>query len=215
MRTKNSTTGQKSQSFIEAARRSQIIACAIDTIADLGYIQASLAQIAARAGISKGVITYHFASKDELMGEVVSSVLGAFAAFVQPQVEAESSAANALRAFIESNMAFMRTHRRHLLALLDIMSNARAEEGTQLAATDLAKADLANLEQLLRQGQQQGEFREFDTRVMAVAIMSLRNSVIGQLAADPELDLEIYARELVTLLDLATRRPVYEASNSR
>lgn len=40
-------------SFIEAARRTQLIAYAIETIASLGYAQASLAHIAKLAGISK------------------------------------------------------------------------------------------------------------------------------------------------------------------
>ena len=50
-------------SFIEKARRTQIIECAIETIAEVGYAQASLGQIAKRAQISKGVISYHFANK--------------------------------------------------------------------------------------------------------------------------------------------------------
>jgi hypothetical protein len=62
------------------------------------------------------------------------------------------------------------------------------------------------MEELLRGGQRDGEFRGFDTRVMAVAVMALRNAVISQLAADPELDLEPYRRELVELVELATRK---------
>ena len=42
-------------SFIEKARRTQIVECAIETIAEVGYAQASLGQIAKRAQISKGL----------------------------------------------------------------------------------------------------------------------------------------------------------------
>jgi TetR/AcrR family transcriptional regulator, fatty acid metabolism regulator protein len=38
-----------------------------------GYGQASLARIAERGGTSNGVITYHFAGQDELIGEVIGS----------------------------------------------------------------------------------------------------------------------------------------------
>ena len=48
---------------------------AIDTIAEVGYANASLARIAVRLGISKGVISYHFAGKDDLIAEIVSQVL--------------------------------------------------------------------------------------------------------------------------------------------
>jgi hypothetical protein len=70
----------------------------------------------------------------------------------------------------------------------------------------VAEADVAKLTEFLHEGQQTGEFRQFDPRVMAVAIMSLRNGVLRALAADPHLDLDIYERELVTLVALATRK---------
>ena len=52
-------------SFIEEARRRQIIDTAIRTIATRGYSRTSLAEIAREAGISKGVISYHFEGKGE------------------------------------------------------------------------------------------------------------------------------------------------------
>ncbi|MGA9830159.1 MAG: TetR family transcriptional regulator, partial [Trebonia sp.] len=57
MRSETNPGGQrKARTFIETARRAQIMAAAIDTIAELGFGQASLARIAERAGTSKGVI---------------------------------------------------------------------------------------------------------------------------------------------------------------
>ena len=55
--------------------RAQIVAAAIDTVAEDGYANASLARIAVRLGISKGVISYHFAGKDDLIAEIISQVL--------------------------------------------------------------------------------------------------------------------------------------------
>jgi AcrR family transcriptional regulator len=63
---------QKDRTFIETARRAQIMAAAIDTIAELGYGQASLARIAQRAGTSKGVICYHFVGNDDLAPHLAS-----------------------------------------------------------------------------------------------------------------------------------------------
>ncbi|PEJ81757.1 TetR family transcriptional regulator, partial [Bacillus pseudomycoides] len=51
MSIKNNTNNQKEMSFIEKARRAQIVECAIETIAEVGYAQASLGQIAKRAKI--------------------------------------------------------------------------------------------------------------------------------------------------------------------
>ena len=101
-------SGQDRRSFIEEARRAQIVESAIETIAEVGYVRASLARIAAAAGISKGVISYHFADKDELIQQVVAEVLKAFDSYMRPRITAEcGSAAQMLRAYISSNVAFM------------------------------------------------------------------------------------------------------------
>jgi hypothetical protein len=66
--------------------------------------------------------------------------------------------------------------------------------------------NLTRIEELLRSGQAAGEFREFPTRPMAVAISQAIDGVLLQLVTDPGLDLGLFARELVTIFDLATRR---------
>src|SRR5580704_18278268 len=104
-------SGPKAQTFIENARRQQIVGAAIDTIAEVGYAQASLARIAARIGISKGVISYHFAGKDDLIKQVVIDVVEAGRAYIVPRVFAESNGPAMVRAYIESNLTFMREHR--------------------------------------------------------------------------------------------------------
>ena len=194
------------RTFTNEARRAQIITYAIETIAELGYARASFAQIAKRAGLSSTrLISYHFAGKDELMVEVMRTVLAEFAAFVRPRAEADTVAGE-LRAFIEANVDFMRGHRAHLMALAEIAANARGSGAVATQTAEIAEADLAGLAGLFRRGQRAGEFREFDTRVLAVAVLAMRDAVIAQLAKDPELDLAPYRRELVTLIELATRK---------
>lgn len=198
----------KQRTFTNEARRAQIVEHAIATIAELGCAGASFAQIAKRAGLSSTrLISYHFAGRDELMNEVARRVLAEFAVFVHPRVDAQTTAAGQLRAFLEANLDFMRAHRTYLQALADILSNARGTGGgASTLASSIAESDLSAMRELLRVGQRDGEFRRFDTRVMAVAVMALRNAVIGQLAADPDLDLGPYRRELVALIELATRK---------
>jgi TetR/AcrR family fatty acid metabolism transcriptional regulator len=95
MRSENISHGQEERSFIERARRGQIVQCAIDAIAELGYANASLAEIARRAGVSKGVISYHFEGRRELVEEVVKSVLAKATEVMRPRIIAERSVAGA------------------------------------------------------------------------------------------------------------------------
>jgi TetR/AcrR family fatty acid metabolism transcriptional regulator len=207
MRSDPGSSGQRDLTFTEAARRAQIMTAAIDTIAEAGYGQASLARIAERAGTSKGVISYHFAGKDDLIRDVVADVLAKAQAYMIPRLLAESSGPRMLRVYIESNLAFMREHRNHLVAVLEIFLNARGEGGSQLFYEKALDYVVTSLEQLLSHFQATGEFRpDFDPLVMAVAIRGAIDQVPQRMARYPDLDVDRYARELADLFDLATRR---------
>src|SRR5258708_34919844 len=110
MRTKDKLDGQNRPTFTEVARRAQIIECAIETIATLGYAQASLAQIAKQAGISKGVITYYFKSREELLEQVVTEIYTAAVQAVTPQVAAPAAAQLRLQTYIRSAVDCIGNH---------------------------------------------------------------------------------------------------------
>ena len=200
--------GQTRRSFIEQARRAQIVGCAIDTIAEVGYAQASLAQIARRAGISKGVIGYHFAGKDELLAEVVSEVLTRAEAYMRPRIGGHSTGRETLRAYIESNLGFMAEYRSHVIAIAEIARAARRADGSSSFDRATLDAVTAWLAQLLADHQKAGEFRaDFDPQVMAGAIRATIDAVPRALARNPSLDVAHHARELAALFDFATRNP--------
>lgn len=207
MRSEGSSIGQGStRTFTETARRAQIVAAAIDTIAELGYGQASLARIAETAGTSKGVIIYHFGGKDELMRELVAEVVARGVAYMEPQIDAEPTGAGKLRAYIESNLAFMGENRNHMVAIFEIALNARAADGSRLYDVSVQDAGVAALEQLLAYFQGTGEFRAgFDPHVMAMVIRAAINAVPAQLARDPALDVAHHAREIADMFHIATR----------
>lgn len=206
MQQENRSEDRKDPSFIERARRAQIVEAAIDAIADLGYAQASLAQIAQRAGISKGVISYYFDGKEALIQQVVSEVFAAGGAFMQPLIEAEERAADRLAAYIRSNLNFMRSHRRQMLALIEIWANLRPKDGMASHIATLHEGSLCGLSQLLHHGQETGEFRTFSPHIMALVIRKAIDEVAYQVATQDDFDLGAYAAELTTLFDLATRK---------
>src|SRR6185437_5148749 len=60
--------------FTQTARRAQLVSCAIDALAEVGYQQTTVAEVARRAGVSKGVVTYYFPARDDLVWAVVAAV---------------------------------------------------------------------------------------------------------------------------------------------
>jgi TetR/AcrR family transcriptional regulator, fatty acid metabolism regulator protein len=203
MRTKSKSVPPEKRSFAETARRVQIVDCAIDAIAELGFANASVDQIARRASVSKGVITYHFPNKEEIVSAVIEKVFAAGRAYMEPRVMTETSWAGRLRAYIESGLEFIGANRKAVIALVEIATSARRADGSLVTGLEQRPPEL---EELLRAGQRSGEFRRFNTRVMALTIIQAIDAVSHLLTREPNLDIKLHAEELATVFALATRK---------
>ena len=74
--------------FTEDARRTQIVDCAIEVIAELGYGAASIRKIADHVGVAMSVVLYHFGNKDVLVAALVARGYDTLLAAMVPAVEA-------------------------------------------------------------------------------------------------------------------------------
>lgn len=205
MRSEKKPAGQK-RSFIEEARRQQIIEATIAELAESGYTGAALAQVAKRAGISKAAVLYHFANKSELLEETVKRIYDALWEFIRPQFEAEPTAGARLRSYIQSEFAFFESNRAALLALGTILDNHRDSRGKLFLREESEKVYLQTLGAILEKGKRSGEFRDFVVRPMAVILMHSVNGALRQWAKDQSVGLSGYAEELLTTFELATRK---------
>ncbi|GGX55179.1 TetR/AcrR family transcriptional regulator [Streptomyces noursei] len=180
--------------------------CAIAAIVEVGLPRASLAEIARRAGITKQAIFYHFASREELIHEVVATVTNRGAEFMAARWRHQPSPVGELAAYIEANVEYIATHRDQVRALVAIAMNFTDEDGRSGLALDASVYgdSLAPLQDILRRGQEQGQFAEFNTRTMAVTIRAAIDAIGPQLRVIPDLDLGSYARDLVALFHRAT-----------
>ena len=159
MRSESKTGGQqKGRTFIETARRAQIMAAAIDTIAELGYGQASLARIAETAGTSKGVILYHFGGKDDLIRELVSELSAKGRAYLGPRLEAAGGHGHAAHLH-RGQPGLHPRNRNHVLATVEIALNGRGADGSPLYDMSIREAGAVALQELLAFFQGIGEFR--------------------------------------------------------
>src|SRR5580704_8644808 len=201
----SAVVGQE-RTFIETARRAQIVQAAIDTIAEVGYARTSLARIGSRLGISKGLIGYHFAGKDELIREVVAEIIEEGKAYMTPRILAEPPGPDMLRAYIESNLGFMREHRNYMVTIVEIRRNGLTADGQQSFYGDANVEEFAGeLVTFLSRIQAAGGLRsDFDPKVMALAIRSAIDAVACRLAHDSGLDVDKYAKQIADIFHLAT-----------
>ena len=193
--------------FVEQARRHQIIAAAVEVIAEHGLAAATFARIAARAGISPPLISYHFGSKSELLGSVIDHLEARFEAALEAHVDGATSYADALRRLIEAHVEHTSS------GSVDVLALGRLHHaGPDLESIRPRGAErdtwIIEIESMLLEGQAEGEFPAFHTRPMAVTILAALEAAPAHLAAHPDLDPSAYARELADLFVVAatTRR---------
>ena len=65
---------------------------------------------------------------------------------------------------------------------------------------------LKPLQEILRRGQEDGAFTDFDTRTMAWTIRTLIDGVNRRRNLDPEFDFDTAIEEMLALIDRATRK---------
>ncbi|TXK43238.1 TetR/AcrR family transcriptional regulator [Nonomuraea sp. C10] len=194
--------GRKRPSFIEQARRAQIVEAAAEVVAEVGYAHTSFARIAEKAGISKSVISYHFGSKDEILRLVVTRLFERGWQHMEPRIAAEKTAAGRVRAWIGSQLEFFQAHRVEFLAMSEIMANHRGEDGSYAYSDELAE-EVDGIAEILAQGQRDGELRSFDTRGVANIIVRCVDGVLESWAMDPGVDLDQQTAVLLDFIDHA------------
>jgi AcrR family transcriptional regulator len=196
--------------FTERARREQIVGCAIEAIAELGYNQASIRKIAERVGVSMSVVLYHFGTKDELVAAIVAELYRSVFEVMVPAVEAQPTASGKLAAHIRAHVEYIATHPSHQVALVDIHSNYRSRSGQRLdqLAIDPSQAAVAErigLESIVALGVESGEFRAVSASSMAAAVRGAIGGAVMASLRDSEFDVRSYGEDLVELFDRAMR----------
>jgi TetR/AcrR family transcriptional regulator, fatty acid metabolism regulator protein len=190
--------------FTQRKRREQLVDCVIDAIVERGFQGTSVGEVAQRAGVSKGVITYHFAAKDDLIFAAVARIFDSITDALETRLRGtspETFVADYINAWVD----YYGTETRYMLAIREIWGNFRDEGGQQHFGPEAVAGELGVVQKVLEYGQAQGILGQFDARVMAVSIKASLDALLNQFATDSELDLEAYGAELVTLFERATR----------
>lgn len=190
--------GQPNQSG--SARRAQIIDCAVDALCELGFAGASVGEIARRAGVSKGVVTYHFPDKNALLTTIVTDLYTTAGERIARRIEASDNSAEALRGYLEANLGFIADHPRQVRASMEVMAGLRPNRDDPAPADPVTD----HLADLLRTGQRDGEFGDFDAHSVALVLRAAIDSAARLVVADPAFDFATYRRELIALAQRAT-----------
>jgi AcrR family transcriptional regulator len=191
----------KDPTFTEQARREQIVNAAIVVLAREGYAKTTFARIADQAGISPGLITYHFGTRDELFAAIGQTIDQRLDAAMAGRAEGAPGYVEALQLMIVGFVAYCAEHADDMLALSQLRRGA-VSAGRRDAGREEREKGVAELVQMFVEGQQHGAYRRFDPRTMAVTLMTAMGATPDELhrtGVDPE----VHGAELADLFAYA------------
>ena len=176
-------------SFIETQRREQIVEAAIAVLAQSGHRGLTFVRIAEEAGISPGLITYHFATKATLIQTLTQTLAERLdRAMAEPASGAESYV-DALYAMVTGFARHCAHHSAEMQALSEL---------EQLKTIDPQRRrddEASELQQMISDGQSAAEFRAGDSRILAQLVLAVMRCLPTELLADPTIDIEDLAHE--------------------
>jgi len=172
--------------MIRDFRREQIIDVAGRLFGERGTTEVPMEEIATEAGVARSTIYVYFSNRDELLRACLKQMYILLQEDVAKAFECEASPAERLRAVIrgllermDDNAAFFRL----AMATQGSASNSGAALDAELAQIGLHMAGI--LENLVRQGQEQGIFRHLEPDRAAALIGQQVFGAMQVRAGDP------------------------------
>jgi betaine-aldehyde dehydrogenase len=89
----------------EESRRSQLVEVTIDSLAEVGFMGTTLAQIAGRAGVSPGLVAHYFGDKDGLLDAAFRSLARRVGDQVRARLRNIATPRARIQAIIDANLA--------------------------------------------------------------------------------------------------------------
>lgn len=155
--------------------RENILAAAIQLFAEYGYHAAPLRDIARIAGIQAASIYHHYPNKQSLLIEIMETYMQRLNTALEHILKEHHDPQQRLHAAIANHI---RMHTNHKNEFFIIDTEIRAlEEERRAYILSLRDTYEALLQTILREGMEQGIFRQSDTKVVSYAIIAMCTEV--------------------------------------
>jgi len=135
---------------LEESRRSQLIEVTIDSLAEVGYVGSTLAQIASRAGVSPGLVAHYFRDKDGLLLATFRTLARRVSLRVRARFALAHTPRGRIQAVIDANLAPEEFDQRTGTAWLAFWGQVLHAEGLKRVQHVYQGRTLSNLRHALR-----------------------------------------------------------------
>ena len=170
-------------------RINEILNSAIKEFVDKGYENTSMESIAARAGLTKGGLYYHFNGKDDILVKANESFMEPVIAFMNEAMNAPDPS-RGLAGYIRNYLTYWSNHPRELSFVFLTMTKTMTNERFRRFYKGYALQMTGFFDSIYRLGIEKGMLRSFNTQSVAFSLMAALDGIIGYLVIDADLVLD-------------------------
>ncbi|MEM7425452.1 MAG: TetR family transcriptional regulator C-terminal domain-containing protein [Pseudomonadota bacterium] len=168
METSNVSSAEAGRTASKEVRRQQLIDATIESIADHGLSQTTMATITKRANLSQGIVNFHFESKERLLVETIGYLAEEHHALWRKlYAESGSSAQEKLAALVEADFHPTVCNRRRLSVWFAFYGEQKYRTAYRESCSDIDTDRVSELEHLCEEIKREGGYEQVDTRMFA------------------------------------------------
>ncbi len=165
-------------------RKAQILKAAITCFARKGYQQATMNDVAAEAGLSKGGVYWHFGSKQKLFVALLESVISDAESKLLQDTNSQASVRERLCSRLEAFTAFIQESQELISLQIDVWAQNKLDSQINQRAKCVYGGFRRSLTQLIEQGIVNGEFKWVDSTALASILVALYDGLMVQWMID-------------------------------
>jgi AcrR family transcriptional regulator len=205
---RNEATGERAAG--RQRRLTRILGAAEELFAAHGFAKTTVDEIAAAAGVSKGLVYDHYPSKEALLGAVWDRLVAAWTEAVRTSKFPEGSIADAIGELLRISLEYVRDN--PLLRRIIALDPGALIPGGRESQVAFARQYRASLEPILARGVRRGELRrDLDVTHTVEVIWLLHFTLTRELFVGPNrvwrADAEDLLRSAVDLVVAGLRNP--------
>lgn len=158
---------------IASFRKRQITRAAYEIIAQKGYYNFTMMDIAKQAGVSSGLIHHYFKDKENMLVTLLKEMQQNVRSSLERALEKEADPKEKLGIFIDQGFNLVENEREYIYVTFDFLTQIKFNERMQRILSKLYRGYRETLAQILREGKEQGIFKDVDEHYIATIFTSI------------------------------------------
>jgi len=167
-------------------RRAQLTKAAYKVVAQKGYNDFTIKDIAAEAGLSTGLVHYYFKNKEDLLFKLLKEMNTNLKEQLNKALMVLTEPKDKLLAFCDEAFALLDREKAYFYVLIDFWARINHDTRIRQANIKLFQSYRDEIAAIITEGMAKGVFMVVDVKLVSVIIISLIQGTILQYVIDNE-----------------------------